>query len=259
MIAYSTNIMKKISLFPYPGGKFYLLEEICKIYKQSGKNVAVDVFGGSAKFLLNVEAKNKVYNDLDSRLVNLFRIIRENPADLERKFQFIIYSREMFNDFHIPSPDPVEDAFRFLYSQLCSFAGRGGTFGYEITEIKMTHRLTNISHVIETVHVEVKKWIIEHLDFRDLIKKYDSENTFFYLDPPYHGYDWYKLNFKDQDFVDLAKILQNIKGKYLLNINKDEFVIETFGVPNLEKQYSNMCSLSKNAQRSKRVELFYWN
>ncbi len=260
MIAYSTIIMKKISLFPYPGGKFYILDEICKIYKQLGKDVAVDVFGGSGKFLLNVQAKNKVYNDLDSRLVNLFRVLKEQPNALFSKFDNFLYSREMFNQFKNEgkSADPVEDAFRFLYLLEASFDSNKESFDYSIVKSEAI-RMDRSINKLKLLHNEIKSWTIEHLDFRNLIKRYDSENTFFYLDPPYHNCYWYSLNFKDQDFVDLAKILQNISGKYLLNINKDNFVIETFGPPSLEKQYANMCNLTKNGSRSRRVELFYWN
>ncbi|MEM4057364.1 MAG: hypothetical protein QXZ12_01370 [Thermoplasmata archaeon] len=67
--------------------------------------------------------------------------------------------------------------------------------------------------------------------------------------------DWDKFH----TAKDLANILQNIKGKYLMNINNDDFVIDTFGAPSLEKEYLNMCDLTKNAHRSRRVELFYWN
>jgi site-specific DNA-adenine methylase len=73
------------SLFPYPGGKFFLMKDIKEIFEKSGKTTAVDVFGGSGKFLLNVNAKIKVYNDLDSRLVNLYLVLRERHQERDRR------------------------------------------------------------------------------------------------------------------------------------------------------------------------------
>ncbi|WP_367181933.1 DNA adenine methylase, partial [Ferroplasma sp.] len=52
-----------ISLLRYPGGKFYMLEDIKEIFNKSGKTTVIDVFGGSGKVLMNLNAKIKVYND----------------------------------------------------------------------------------------------------------------------------------------------------------------------------------------------------
>ena len=66
----------------------------------------------------------------------------------------------------------------------------------------------------------------ENMDFEDLIKKYDSENTYFYLDPPYNSEkdiraDWYGV--KDNDKFGgigherLANLLQKTKAKWSLS------------------------------------------
>ena len=61
-----------ISLLRYPGGKFYMLEDIKEIFNKSGKTTVIDVFGGSGKVLMNLDAKIKVYNDINNNLVNFF-------------------------------------------------------------------------------------------------------------------------------------------------------------------------------------------
>lgn len=60
---------------------------------------------------------------------------------------------------------------------------------------------------------------IENLDYKDVIKKYDSENTFFYIDPPYFGKEDYYINhdFSKETHQELSKVLNNIKGKFLLS------------------------------------------
>ena len=255
--------MRTRSLFPYAGGKFYLMNEIREVFEKSGKHVAVDVFGGSGKFLLNVEARNKVYNDIDSRLVNLFSVIKERPLEFRQKFESFVYSRELFEKC-VDGPEtgePVEDAFRTLYVFCCSFAGKGGTFGYQVRDRKsLGRKVADVSTRLQDFHNEVQGWTIEHLDFRDLMKRYDSEDAFFYLDPPYFGKKFYRHNFTEKDFEDLAALLHALKGKYLLNINKNEFILSKFGEPSKESKFKTFCDNARaSGKRGNRTELFYWN
>ena len=92
------------------------------------------------------------------------------------------------------------------------------------------------------------------------MKRYDSEDAFFYLDPPYFGKKFYQHNFTEKDFEDLAGILPCLKGRYLLNINKNEFVLSKFGEPSKESAFKNFCDNAKvGGKRGSRTELFYWN
>lgn len=60
---------------------------------------------------------------------------------------------------------------------------------------------------------------IENLDYKDIIRKYDSESSFFYVDPPYFGKEEYYINhdFSRETHKELASVLNNIKGKFLLS------------------------------------------
>jgi len=60
---------------------------------------------------------------------------------------------------------------------------------------------------------------IYNLDYNEIIDKYDSESTFFYLDPPYFGKELYYINhdFSEKTHIELANKLNNIKGKFLLS------------------------------------------
>ena len=62
---------------------------------------------------------------------------------------------------------------------------------------------------------------VENMDFEDLIKKYDSKNSYFYCDPPYYivGEGTYYSNhdFTREDHERLANCLKSIKGKFSLS------------------------------------------
>ena len=63
--------------------------------------------------------------------------------------------------------------------------------------------------------------VIENLDFRDAVKKYDSDKTLFYLDPPYIAERWgrfYRHGFEHKDLQDLLELLHSVKGKWVLKL-----------------------------------------
>ena len=251
------------NLITYPGGKFYLMNEILGAFQRCNQHVAIDVFGGSGKFLLNVKAENKIYNDIDSRIVNLFEVLKSRPDELMRRCESTLYSRELFDRFKSEpvTGDPVEDAYMTFYIFQASFAGKGGTFGYNVcTDSSLPASLDRSINRLHDLATEIKDWTIEHLDFRDLMERYDRPESFFYLDPPYHGHKFYEHNFTDRDFIDLAGILRKLKGSYLMNINKTDFVLDTFGEPSWERDMVNHCIVGKaGSTKSVRTELFYFH
>ena len=87
------------SLFPYAGGKIHLIRHIDQIYKKSNKTAFIDVFGGSGKVLMNIDSRNKVYNDIDNSLVNIFEMLRNHPDILRGKFEYSLNSRKLFYEY----------------------------------------------------------------------------------------------------------------------------------------------------------------
>ena len=71
---------------------------------------------------------------------------------------------------------------------------------------------------------------IEALPYQELIQRYDARSTLFYLDPPYWGSeDIYGLGeFQRSDFEDLADILAQIKGQFILSLNDAPGVRDVF-------------------------------
>jgi DNA adenine methylase len=67
-----------------------------------------------------------------------------------------------------------------------------------------------------------KRITIKNLDYKQILKDYDDESTFFYLDPPYKGYEKYYINndFSDKSHLELSEILKSLKSQWILSYYK---------------------------------------
>ena len=105
---------------------------------------------------------------------------------------------------------------------------------------------------------------IENLDFSDVIQKYDSENTYFYVDPPYWKTENYYSNhdFDRGDHERLAKVLLNIKGRFSLSYYDFPLLKEWF--PKTEyvwemKEFAKAASAKSGKKQNMGEELLIMN
>ena len=223
MIAYLT-IMK--STFPYYGGRYNQLKIIIDILdKQKDRfDVVVDVFGGSGKVLLNIPEgwrKIRVYNDINLDLYKTFKVLQDDRKSMQLE--------KIFREMKLSHPrNDVDIAFKTIYLHTFSFAGAGQSF-------KRFYKKANVPPVNTSDFLFVKKWIVENMDFRELMRRYNRQRVLLYLDPPYlRGGDLYRYKFRMGDFVDLKKLIDVHQGSYLLNLSMtDPEMIEIFGEPDL--------------------------
>ena len=157
----------------------------------------VEPFGGGASLLLIKEPSPvEVYNDLDSDLVNFFRVLRDPRQFTEfyNRAWLTLFSREEhdFCRLHLnEDPDPVERARRFFVLARFSFSGIiGNSFGTNVTSSSrgMAQHVSSyrsILCIISAIAERLSRIEIEQRDFRRILSMYDTEHTFFYLDPPY--------------------------------------------------------------------------
>jgi DNA adenine methylase len=128
--------------------------------------------------------------------------------------------------------DPIEKARVFFIRCNQSFGNSGAlkfynSWSYTIRDSRYgcsqsTARFLSKVAGLHKVVQELRTIQIEKLDFRDFIKKYDSEKTFFYVDPPYvpvtrSYHQRYVHELSIDDHVELAALLKSIKGKFLLS------------------------------------------
>jgi DNA adenine methylase len=134
-----------------------------------------------------------VFNDADRALVNLFRVIRDSDSctKLHRALENTPYSRSEFALAKGKSDDPVEAARRLIVRQRQSRAGLGVCWRYSICDVEgnmasVVKRWRSGIDGIPAVHRRFRNVQIEADDWRRVLSRYDSSQTLFYLDPPYH-------------------------------------------------------------------------
>lgn len=216
-------------LINWVGGKRLLRETISHLIPDDIISY-IEPFGGAAWVLFYHEqwAPLEVYNDLDSRLVNLFRVVKYHPCELAREMCYLFASREQFLYALKNEPETdIQKAARFLFLITRSFGGKGTQFGVNYTcSIKSAG---GIIERIESISKRIDKVIIEHKSAFDLIPQYDTPDTFFYCDPPYSTGAGYEVTTtKDFEHERLADILKNIQGRFLLSYDDSLLVRELY-------------------------------
>ena len=218
----------RINLVRYVGGDTFLLPYLARMVP--AHHAYVEVFGGSASLLLNKPpSRVEVYNDLDGNLVNLFRVVRDRYAEFVERLRWLLASRRQYYEFLKALrtggiDDPVERAVAYWYVMMLGYAGKfGGGLGFGPRR-NMARDLWAALERLALIHRRLRNVVIEQLDFREVLKRYDTERTFFYLDPPHlylsteadRGRDYYAVGFTDKDYMDLLAHLERLKGKWLL-------------------------------------------
>lgn len=219
------------------GGKFYLARWI--IEHLPAHRVYVEPFGGMANVLLKkLPSEVEVFNDLDGRVVNFFRVIRDPSllAELQRRCELTPYSREEFSELcRSQEPaTPIEKAHWFFVR--CRQA-RGGIGMSNITQNawaastrtrrQMPEPISKYLSAIDgltDVAARFRHVLIEAMPAIDLIQKYDGPDVLFYCDPPYLGSTrhggkaaTYHVEMTESEHRKLLEVLVDVQGKVVLS------------------------------------------
>lgn len=210
------------------GGKHYLAPHIISCFP--AHHTYVEPYGGAASVMLRKPPSPvEVYNDIDARLTQLFIVLRDHSAELQRRLTLTPYSEVEFDEALVSnSSDMIEQARVFFVRCRMSLGGRGDAFSY--TKHRVRRGMADVvSGYLSTIDSELPK-IIERLrcvqiirrSAADVIHTWDSPDTLFYLDPPYPAqsrasaavYD-YEMN--DLQHRELATLLGTVSGKVILS------------------------------------------
>ena len=187
----------KLLAFGWYGGKYSHLDFILPHIPRGARHFC-DAFGGSAAVLMNLPPYPvETYNDIDSELVNFFRTLRDREAELARAIGLTPFSREELARACAPARrlPRIERARRFYVRARqtrtglaqtssegrwahCVLTSRAGMAGAVSRWLGSVEALPEIAQRFQRVQ-------IENAPALDVIRRYDTADTVFYLDPPY--------------------------------------------------------------------------
>lgn len=212
---------------PYLGGKRLLAKTIVPIIEQIPHNIYAEPFMGMGGvfFRRTKKPKCEAINDINSEIVNMFRMVERFPDYLADMLKFKICSRAEFKRMLATPPlllTELERAVRYLYIQKNAFGGNTQHQAFGV-DVGRSGRLISEKLIpqIQELHQRLAGVYIECLPYQEFITRYDRPDTLFYLDPPYWNCenDYGKGIFGKADFDELTKLLKGIKGKFIMSIN----------------------------------------
>jgi DNA adenine methylase len=224
----------------------------------------IEVFGGGlaifyAKEKLTCKECIEIVNDFNSELINLHTQIKYRPQTLSLYLSRLLPSRELFfqiRDGILKPRNDIERAFFYLFLITYSFGGKQQSFA-----MAKGRKPKQLVRDFEVWSRRLKGVQIENLDFERLIKEYDHQESFFYLDPPYFKTEKYYKGggFGKDDHVRLRDTLKNISGKFLLSYNDDSFIrelYEDFEIVEVQTNYSLNAKFRGNLKQELLIKNF---
>jgi DNA adenine methylase len=257
---------KKMIAFGWYGGKYSHLDFILPHLPNNASHFC-DVFGGSAAVILNrIPAPVETYNDIDSELVNFFQVLRDQGKQLIKRISLTPFSREELVKAcsNEPGLSNLERARRFYVRARqtrtglaqtssegrwahCVLTSRAGMAGAVSRWLGAVEGLPEIVQRLQRVQ-------IENAPALEIIERYDSQETLFYLDPPYVHISRgdskaYGHEMSDNDHIELSESLHRIKGRAVLSGYSSNLYDKIYSDWNKVDASARLCNSSKSLRQ----------
>lgn len=169
--------------------------------------------------------------------------------------------------------DEFEKARKFYIKTMQSFSGVGQSWSYSKNKSRrgisqaVSKFLGNVDENTLSVIDRLREIQIENLDIIDLIDKYDSEETLFYLDPPYISETRVSTNVYDKEMPiekhkELVDRLLRLNGKCVLS-GYDHEIYDILTLNGWVKlnigEYKNRCGDASGKKTSTKDEYVWLN
>ena len=205
------------------GSKYLMAEDI--IIHFPDHLIYVEPFiGGGGVYWKKEPSPAEIINDLDTDLINDYKLIKTvstDPTKYKQDLDTIQKQEAFLNKKTISKEDKITEQI----IRRCN--GFGSQYiGKNNRVYKASNPYSKLRN-IKDYKSRISKTIIKNEDYKKIIHDYDTDRTLFYLDPPYENSKGLYEEFS-MDFVEMARILKNIKGKFILSINDSPYIRKVF-------------------------------
>lgn len=217
----------KVSLRPLfcrIGSKYLMADNIIKYFPNTYDIYVEPFVGGGGVFWRKEKEKHEVINDLDENLYKNYKLIKQVDADKLDKLDTNTLS-ELQSYLNRPTKTKEKKLVDEILYSCNGFSSRPVS--------RNTKHLSNNTNPIKKINKfkfyqdRMKGVKIYNKDYIEIMKKYDSSKTFFYLDPPYeNSKDIYKHS--GMDYEKMSSFLKTIKGKFLMSLNDSPNIRKIF-------------------------------
>lgn len=208
----------------YYGGKQKLVAKIIPMIP-AHKMYVEPFVGGGAIFFGKNPSDIEVINDTNQELINFYRVLQNRFVELDAMVKVTLHSRRLHRDAQIVYDNPhlfdeVKRAWAVWVLSSQSFSSKlDGSFGYDKSNNQTTKKVINKRNQFsEEYAVRLQNVNLECADALYVIQSRDTNDTFFYCDPPYFNSDCGHYDgYTESDFCNLLTVLKAIKGRFLLS------------------------------------------
>lgn len=188
--------------------------------------------GAASVILQKPRAYAEYLNDLDNDLINLFRVLQnKNQAqELIRLITLTPFARAEFELAYEVTDDHVERARRLCIRSFMGFSSASGNIEHKTGFRSRSFRNNtgpamdwrNYPDSLLCVVSRLRGVTIESRPAIEVIRRLDTPETLFYVDPPYiastrNNYGAYRYEMTDSDHEELSTTLKQCKGYVLLS------------------------------------------
>lgn len=217
--------MKQI--LKYPGAKWRLADWIISHFPPHGTYLE-PYFGSGAVFFTKKPSRIETINDIDGNVINLFKVIREQPNELAEMIEFTPWAREEYYASYEPTNDPLEKARRFLVrcwqgygTDLRSKTGWDNSRRASL-RVSRNNDFQELPKNIIRAAQRLKHAQIENKPAVELIKEYNYAEVLIYADPPYllttrASGKRYKNEMTEDEHLELLETLKQHKGPAIIS------------------------------------------
>lgn len=209
-------------ILKWAGGKTQLIPEL--ITRMPGKyNKYIEPFFGGGALFFYLQPRTPILSDINPELVNLYKMVRDNPKEIIELLKEFENSEEYFYQVRSLDRETLSSemqAARTLYLNKTCFNGlyrvnKKGQFNTPYGRYKKPN-IVNEQGILSASEA-LQEAVFENNSYRETLQKYAEPGDFIFLDPPYLPVGKYedfkrytKEGFYEEDHRELANEVKRL-------------------------------------------------